>query len=119
MNVIRKLNQRHDGSGIILIITCHQSVELKFDSELVASSLEILCREGLLVRLTTGGFSNGNGGAILADGNPSLDSSFFHDYPVRICEAESRLASIRAFAGLAGDHGEFLDHYFRGASEHV
>lgn len=109
----RALVDHHHGASETSVAR-NVAVELKLDSELVLASLEILCREGLLVRLTSGGFSNNNGGAILADGNPSLDASFFHDYPVRILEAESRLASIRAFAGLSGSHSEFLDQYFRG-----
>lgn len=118
LSAARGLVDHHHGASEASVVR-NVAVELKLDADLVASSLEILCREGLLVRLTSGGFSNGNGGAILADGNPSLDGTFFHDYPVRICEAESRLASIRAFAGQTGDHGEFLDHYFRGASDRV
>lgn len=94
------------------------TAELELDAEVVSACLEILIREGLLVRLTaSGGF--GAGGAIIVDGNPSLDDMFFHDYPGRMIEAETRLAAIRAFAGLKEAHAEFLEDYFRGTLSHL
>ena len=89
------------------------SAALGFESELVASCLDILFREGLLERLTTGGFSQGDGGSIVNEGNASLDAAFFLNYPARVMEAESRIAAVRAFAALNGVQAQFLEQYFR------
>ena len=89
------------------------SATLGFENEMVASCLDILFREGLLERLTTGGFSQGDGGSIVTEGNASLDLPFFLNYPARVMEAESRIAAVRAFAALDGVQGQFLEQYFR------
>jgi len=91
------------------------STNLGIEREIVDSCLDILFREGLIERLTTGGFSQGDGGSIVNEGNSSLDSSFFADYPARVMEAESRIAAVRAFAALDGVQSQFLESYFRGA----
>lgn len=107
---VRELTDNQHGASETAVAR-NVAAHLGYDDEVVRACLEILFREGLLVRLTSGGY--GAGGTIIADGNPSLDESFFRDYPVRIFEAESRLASIRAFAGLKDDHAGFLENYFR------
>jgi ATP-dependent DNA helicase RecQ len=94
-------------------VTKNLSTMLGIESELVASCLDILFREGLLERLTTGGFYQGDSGSIVTEGNASHDAAFFTDYPVRVMEAESRIAAVRAFAALDGVQGEFLEQYFR------
>jgi ATP-dependent DNA helicase RecQ len=109
---VRVLTDNHHGASETAVARQVAS-QLDCDHEVVTACLEILFREGLLVRLTSGGFGYGGSGAIIADGNPSLDESFFRDYPLRIFEAESRLAAIRSFAGLPGEHASFLENYFR------
>ena len=77
--------------------------------------LDLLCREGLLVRLTAQD-SWDEPEALLADGVAARDAALWQHYPDRVEEQLSKLQAVREYAELAGPESvrtDFLHHYFR------
>ena len=92
----------------------HLDQKLDADEGVVAQSIDILCREGLLTKLRSQGGSSLHDfyGVIIAEGGVH-DNSFFLDYPLRKLEDVAKLEAMRAFASESGDRLAFLDAYFR------
>jgi ATP-dependent DNA helicase RecQ len=81
----------------------------------VESGLEVLCREGILIRLRTriGGLGGYDEELITDDGSGD-EASFFRDYPLRKLESLAKLEAMRSYASLDAGRTDFLESYFRG-----
>ncbi len=90
----------------------HLPTEKNFDD-----ILELLCREGLLSRLTASTSAPWDEPEVLiADGKAARDSSLWQQYPDRLDDQLNKLRAVREYVELAG--GEvareaYLQHYFR------
>src|SRR5690606_32999844 len=76
------------------------------------SAIEILCREGLLTRLTS---RDGWREELIAESDAPFEEvqAFFDDVPRLRSEQMAKLDAIRAFVSLPDGRDQFLSDYFR------
>jgi len=78
------------------------------------AALTVLCREGLLARLTTGGGAGDYGDVMIGDGWCEDEAATIRDYPLRKEGSMAKLEAMKIYAAASSDQRrQFLDEYFR------
>jgi ATP-dependent DNA helicase RecQ len=103
------------GIGETLIaLTRHLQAALGATAEDLRVTLEILCREGLLVRLTPRGGAGDYGEVMIGDGYCADEAAIIRDYPLRKEASMAKLEAMKFYAAASSEQRrQFLDEYFR------
>jgi len=97
-----------------LALTKHLRSVLAATEEELAAAFEVLCREGLLARLTgTGGYGDYSE-VLIGDGYCEDEAAILRDYPLRKGESMAKLEAMKVYAAATSEQRRFLlDDYFR------
>ena len=103
------------GIGETLIaVQRHLQVALGATVDDLNAALTVLCREGLLARLTTGGGAGDYGDVMIGDGWCEDEAATIRDYPLRKEGSMAKLEAMKIYAAASSDQRrQFLDEYFR------
>ena len=97
-----------------LALTKHLRAVLAAPEEDLAAALEVLCREGLLARLTGSGGYGDYSEVLIGEGYSEDEAAILRDYPLRKGESMAKLEAMKVYAAATSEQRRFLlDDYFR------
>lgn len=85
---------------------------IKSDERAAREALSLLCREGLLSALRSGG-AHGTAEVLLAEGATAEAERFLAEYPQRKAENLAKLDAMKHYAGASRDRRQIIAEYFR------